>query len=152
MSPRSSASREGDADRRWTCNPRLARPLPLAMERTEPNRTALVVEDEVLFRMEVVDLLIAEGYDAVEAGNAVQALERLDADMSLMVTDIHMPGAMDGLALAHAVADRRPDVAIVVVSARVTPPPAELPDGVGFVGRPFPESRLVAATRRAWGR
>lgn len=119
------------------------------MDQTEPKRTALVVEDEVLFRMEVVDLLAAEGYEAVEAANAAQALERLDAGMSLIVTDIHMPGALDGLALAHAVAERRPNVAIVVVSARVAPAPAELPDGVVFVGRPFSESQFVAAIRRA---
>ena len=99
---------------------------------THPSRTALIVEDEGLFRMEIADLLAAEGYDVLEAGNAAQALERLHGRVSLMVTDIRMPGAMDGLALAHAIAD--------------------LPAGAAFVERPFQESRVVAAIRRATAR
>ncbi|WP_091714513.1 response regulator [Methylobacterium phyllostachyos] len=119
------------------------------MPNVAPEKTALVVEDEMLFRLEVRDLLEAEGYAVVEAGSAAQALARLDDSMSLMVTDIRMPGAMDGLALVREVARRRPDLAVVVVSAQVTPKPEELPAGIPFVGRPFLESSLRAAMRDA---
>lgn len=112
-------------------------------------KTALVVEDEMLFRLDVRDILEAEGYAVVEAGSAAQALERLDSAVSLMVTDIRMPGAMDGLALVREVVRRRPDVAVVVVSAQVTPKPGDLPDNVPFVGRPFLESRIRRAVSDA---
>lgn len=123
--------------------------LPLAMTDDAPEKTALVVEDEMLFRLEVVDLLEGEGYAVVEAGSAAQALSRLDDAMSLMVTDIRMPGGMDGLALVREVARRRPDMAVVVVSAQVTPRPGELPAGTPFVGRPFLESSIRAAILEA---
>lgn len=125
------------------------RPLPHAMTYVGFTRTALVVEDEMLFRLDIRDLLEAEGYAVVEAGTAAQALERLDDAVSLMVTDIRMPGAMDGLALVREVARRRPDMAVVVVSAQVTPRPGELPDGVPFVARPFLERRMREAVGQA---
>ncbi len=90
-------------------------------------KTALVVEDEMLFRLEVRDLLEAKGYAVVEAGNAAQALERLDGTVTLMITDVRMPGTMDGLALAREVTRLRSDVAVVVVSAQVTPRPRPCP-------------------------
>ncbi|MEE7493390.1 hypothetical protein MOTC310_24220 [Methylobacterium oryzae] len=110
---------------------------------------ALVVEDEMLFRLDVRDLLEAEGYAVVEAGNAAQALERLDHGVVLVVTDVRMPGRMDGLAFAREVTRRRPDVAVVVVSAQVTPRPGDLPDYVPFVERPFLESYFRDAVHRA---
>ncbi|MBE7200001.1 MAG: response regulator [Parafilimonas terrae] len=111
--------------------------------------TAVVAEDEILFRLEVAEILEEEGYAVIEAVSAAQALERLDASVSLLVTDVRMPGAMDGFALAHEVSRMRPDVAVVVVSAQVTPGSGDLPDGVAFVGRPFLESRIRAAVRAA---
>ncbi|GJE52744.1 Regulator of RpoS [Methylobacterium tardum] len=124
-------------------------PLPLAMTDAPNAKTALVVEDEMLFRLEVRDLLEAEGYAVVEAGNVGQALERLGDEVMLVVTDVRMPGQMDGLALAREVTRHRPDVAVVVVSAQVTPRPGELPDHVPFVERPFLEIRLRDAVNRA---
>lgn len=97
----------------------------------------------------MADLLEEEGYAVVEAINAAQALERLDASVTLLVTDVRMPGAMDGLALAYAVSRLRPDVAVVVVSAQVNPAAGDLPGGAAFVGRPFLESRIRAAVRAA---
>ena len=111
--------------------------------------TALVVEDEMLRRLEVRDLLEADGYAVVEAGNAAQALERLDDAVGLVVTDVRMPGPMDGLALAREVMRRRPNMAVVVVSALVAPRPGDLPDGIPFVARPYLESRLHEAISEA---
>ncbi len=67
----------------------------------------------------------------------------------LVVTDVHMPGRMDGLALAREATRRRSDVAVVVVSAQVTPQPGDLPDQVPFVKRPFSENRFREAVDRA---
>ena len=124
-------------------------PLPLAMTDDANPMTALVVEDEMLCRLEIRDLLEADGYAVVEAGSAAQALDRLDGSVVLVVTDVRMPGPMDGLALAREVMRRRPDMAVVVVSALVAPRPGDLPEGVPFVARPYLESRLHQANGQA---
>jgi CheY-like chemotaxis protein len=53
------------------------------------------------------------------------------------VTDIHMPGSMDGLMLSAAVRDRWPPIKIVVVSGDARPRPDEMPDGAVFLRKPF---------------
>lgn len=57
-------------------------------------RTILIVEDEVLFRLELADLFEASGYRVLEAGDADEAIAVLDEDpsISIVLTDIQMPG------------------------------------------------------------
>src|SRR6187200_15051 len=59
----------------------------------------LVVEDEMLLRMRAVDIVEDAGFRAVEAVNADEALAILESrsDISLLFSDIQMPGTMDGL-------------------------------------------------------
>ncbi len=80
--------------------------------------TVLVVEDEVLVRMDIVRSLENDGFDVLEASNADEAIILLNAhpEVRLMFTDIDMPGSMDGLKLATAVRDRWPPVKIIVTS------------------------------------
>ena len=67
----------------------------------------LVVEDEMVLRMRAVDIVEDAGFRSVEAVNADEAISILESrsDISLLFTDIQMPGSMDGLKLAHAVRD-----------------------------------------------
>ena len=67
------------------------------------------------------DAVETAGFDVLEAGDADEAIAILTArnDVSLIFTDVHMPGSMDGLKLAHFVRDRWPPVKIVATSARV---------------------------------
>lgn len=62
--------------------------------------TILVVEDESLIRFGLVDILETEGFATREAASAMQAIEILKADeaIDIVLTDIEMPGSMDGLA------------------------------------------------------
>jgi CheY-like chemotaxis protein len=70
----------------------------------------LIVEDEMMLRMRAVDIVEDAGFSPVQAINADQALSILESrsDISLLFTDIQMPGSMDGLKLAHAVHDGLP--------------------------------------------
>ena len=63
----------------------------------------LVVEDETFLRMHAVDIVEDAGFTAVEAVDADEALLILESrsDISLMLSDIQMPGSMDGLKLAR---------------------------------------------------
>src|SRR6202049_3937916 len=89
----------------------------------------LIVEDEMLLRMRAVDIVEDAGFHPVEAVNADEAMSILESrsDISLLFTDIQMPGSMDGLKLAHAVYERWPSIKIILVSGKVTPTDAEKP-------------------------
>src|SRR4030088_2325739 len=106
----------------------------------------LVVEDEMLLRMRAVDIVEDAGFCPVEAVNADEAISIRESrpDISLLFTDIQMPGSMDGLKLAHAVHDRWPSIKIILVSGQVTPSDAEKPADSRFFGKPLRVERLIA--------
>ncbi|WP_084438697.1 response regulator [Shinella sp. HZN7] len=100
-------------------------------------RRILVVEDEPLLRMAVVDLVEHAGFTALEAENADKALailERRD-DIRIVLTDIDMPGSLDGVALAWAVRDRWRAIKVIVMSGRVLDE-SKLPPGGAFLANP----------------
>ena len=78
----------------------------------------LVVEDEGLVRMAAADDLVEAGFKVIEAANADQAIQMLEAhpEITILFTDIDMPGSMDGPKLAAAVRDRWPPLKIIVTS------------------------------------
>src|SRR6202034_389743 len=78
----------------------------------------LIVEDEFLLRIDAADIIAAAGFEVVEAENADQAIEILEArrDIAEVFTDIQMPGSMDGLKLARAVRVRLPPIKLVATS------------------------------------
>src|SRR5260370_31809174 len=80
----------------------------------------LIVEDEFLLRMDAVDMIAAAGFEVVEAGNADKAIEILEArrDITVVFTDIQMPGSMDGLKLARAVRGRCTPIKIAATSGQ----------------------------------
>lgn len=106
----------------------------------------LVVEDEPIIRLGLINTIEDAGYNVGEAANADHAVRTLEADSSfeIIVTDVDMPGSMDGIALAHYVRRRWPTVQMVVISGKVGVQPGDLPDGVPFMSKPFQEPRLIA--------
>jgi two-component system, response regulator PdtaR len=109
----------------------------------------LVVEDEPLLRMLAVELVEEAGFTALEAGNADEAVALLESrsDISLLFTDIDMPGSMDGLNLAHAVRGRWPPIKILLVSGQVRLKPSELPLNGRFVRKPYRTAAMVEELR-----
>src|SRR4051795_7112636 len=99
----------------------------------------LIVEDEMVLRMRAVDIVDDAGFKAVEAVNAEEALSILESrsDISLLFSDIQMPGTMDGLKLAHAVHDRWPSIKIILVSGQVHLSDQDAPDDTRFFGKPL---------------
>src|ERR1700737_705579 len=106
---------------------------------------ALVVEDEMVLRMRAVDIVEDAGFCPVEAINADEAISILESrsDISLLFTDIQMPGSMDGLKLAHAVHDRWPSIKIILVSGHVQPSDAERPANSRFFGKPLGVEHMI---------
>jgi two-component system, response regulator PdtaR len=117
---------------------------------TESRRpVVLIVEDEFLIRMDAVDMVRAAGFDAVEAENADEAIGILEArlDITLVFTDIQMPGSMDGLKLAAAIRGRWPPIKIVATSGMLKVSEDDLPAGSRFLPKPY-NARQIAATLR----
>ena len=115
----------------------------------KPVTVVLVVEDEALVRMDIVNQLEDEGFTVLEAGNADVAIQVLEAhpEVSILFTDIDMPGSMDGLKLSAAVRDRWPPVKIVVTSGHRTVEITDLPDGSVFHAKPYRHGDVVASFR-----
>ena len=106
---------------------------------TPASPTVLVVEDEMVLRMRAVDIVEDAGFNSLEAVNADEALSILEtrSDISLLFTDIQMPGSLDGLKLAHAVHKRWPAIKIILVSGQVNLSDAEKPTDSRFFGKPL---------------
>ena len=114
-----------------------------------PTPVVLVVEDEPIIRLGAVDLIESAGFEVIEARDADHAIEILNArrDIRIVVTDIEMPGSMDGLKLAAAIRDRWPPIEIIVTSGKVRPSDDALPARGVFIPKPYNENNLVRALR-----
>src|SRR5512140_2219193 len=99
----------------------------------------LVVEDEFLLRMDAVDMIAEAGFEVLEAGNADEAIGILESrrDITVVFTDIQMPGSMDGLKLARAVRGRWPPVKIIATSGHLHLGETDLPEGGRFLPKPY---------------
>ena len=106
---------------------------------------ALVVDDEPLILMDTADIVASAGYHVIEARSADEAFELLAnyRSVKLLMTDVQMPGKMDGLALARYVSEHWPEVHVVVASGAVTPKDDELPHGARFLGKPLNQALVL---------
>jgi two-component system, response regulator PdtaR len=112
--------------------------------------TVLVVDDEPLLRMDVAATLEEAGCHVLEAANADEALQMMEgaAHIDLLVTDVQMPGSMDGIQLSAAVHLRWPDTEVMVTSGRIQPRAHELPPNVRFLAKPYPPYKLADVAMR----
>ncbi len=119
--------------------------------RTSDSCRILVVEDDLLLRDVIVDILAEAGYATSEAACAGEALELLDerseiaAEIAVVVTDIDMPGDLDGLGLAARLGEVRPQIGVIVTSGAHRGAAAALCRPALFLAKPFRADRLVAA-------
>jgi CheY-like chemotaxis protein len=112
-----------------------------------PRPVVLVVEDEFLIRADAIAMIANGGFDVIEAANADEAITILESrnDITIVFTDVHMPGSMDGLKLAHAIRDRWPPVKLVVTSGQTVIPEDALPVGGRFLRKPYQPFEITSA-------
>jgi CheY-like chemotaxis protein len=106
-------------------------------------RTVLVVEDEVLIRMLIAEELRDSGFQVIEAANADEAMGFLagGGDVDLVFTDVRMPGAMDGLALARHINEAHRDTKLLITSGHLQAGDAA---GLGpFIPKPYSISSVI---------
>ena len=113
---------------------------------TEPApQTILVVEDEVFIRMSTVATLEDAGFSVLEARDSADALRVLAGhdEVRLIVTDVRMPGEMDGLGLVARLQRERPALRALVVSANSCADAAYRAGARAFLPKPFLAQNIV---------
>jgi DNA-binding response OmpR family regulator len=113
----------------------------------------LIVEDELLIRLLLVEELEAGGFEvrvAEDGDRAAALIEDSGTDFTMLVTDVHMPGRLNGLGVAQLMHAQRPDVPVVYTTGR----PDALHGAVrlganeALVEKPFSPSELLVVIRR----
>ena len=112
----------------------------------------LVAEDEVLVRLAVSEHLRACGFTVIEAASAEEARAVLlsGIEIDLVFSDIQMPGAMDGVALAQWLAVNHPDIPVVLTSgaagslSHARPACAQVKE---FLVKPYDPDMLITRIR-----
>ncbi len=109
----------------------------------------LLVEDEPLVRLVQVEILREDRFWVVEAQDADEAFElmRTRPDIRVVVTDVDMPGSINGFEFARLVHQGWPEIGIVVTSGKMRPEPGDLPEKAIFVPKPTSAEQLTAHIR-----
>lgn len=127
--------------------PKIPSPEPVP----QGHETILVVEDDARVRRIAVARLLDAGYRVVEAETGAEALQLLadHPEVSLVFTDMVMPGGMTGNELAHHVRRFRPGMKILVTSGYAAPSVAEerLPEGASWLLKPYTARKLAKRLR-----
>ncbi len=112
--------------------------------------TVLVVEDEPLIRLGAIEFVEQAGCEALEAQNVDQAIGILEgrSDIRIVLTDVDMPGSMDGVRLAHYIRNRWPPIHLIVASGKAIIAEAQLPAGARFFAKPYPEHAIAETISR----
>jgi DNA-binding NtrC family response regulator len=108
------------------------------------------VEDEPLTRTIVEAALDDAKFDVLSAGDADEALailERADGNVSAVLTDVSMPGSMDGLDLAEYVSHKWPAIGLLVTSGGSLD--KAVPEGSRFIRKPYDLGHLMHEVREA---
>lgn len=111
----------------------------------------LLVEDDILVRLSTAELLREEGYAVLEAVDAREALALLETGhpLDLIISDIRMPGDMDGLQLCSAVKQLRANLPVMLFSSHL---PADAPHcGDAFLAKPYQPRELFDLVNKMVG-
>ena len=116
------------------------------------DQTILLVEDDVKAREITTMILEAEGIHVYAAANASIALELfgLHPDLNLVISDINMPGSMNGIQLALRIRQDDPSMRLVLVSGNPQSSFRELPPDILFRPKPFDRRALLGAVQASW--
>ena len=106
----------------------------------------MVVDDEPILRFVFSEILQDAGHSVSDAPTADQALAMLEdgCPARVVVTDVHMPGELNGFQLAEAICRRWPHIGVVIVSGRMRPAKDDLPDESRFLAKPVCPEALTS--------
>ena len=117
---------------------------------TQEAAVIMVVDNEAPIRSAIAARLDLEGYAVVEAASADEAIDTIQhRAVDAVISDVRMPGHMDGVGLAVWISKNAPSVAVLLMSGR-RPPDAlkHLLPAVPFFHKPFAMGALLTALDR----
>ncbi|MDQ0440549.1 PAS domain S-box-containing protein [Methylobacterium persicinum] len=122
------------------------------LPRSEQGETVLIVDDEPTVRMLVSDILEDLGYTAIEAGDSAAGLKVLQSDVriDLLVTDVGLPGGMNGRQMADAARVARPDLNVLFITGYAENAilgNGHLAPGMAVLTKPFAIETMAARIR-----
>lgn len=108
----------------------------------------MVVEDEWLVRMDIADALSDAGWHVLEAATGEAALEFLETtqQIDLLVTDIRLPGAVNGWDVAEKYREANSDIAVIYCSGNPSDKARQVQDSI-FLSKPCRIDLLVHAAK-----
>ena len=120
--------------------------------RAEQGQTVLVVDDEPTVRMLVTEVLEDLGYTAIEAGDGTAGLKvlRSDVRIDLLVTDVGLPGGMNGRQMADAARVVRPALKVLFITGyaeNAVVGNGHLDPGMAVLTKPFVMEALATRVR-----
>lgn len=120
--------------------------------RSDQGETVLVVDDESTIRMLLTDTLTELGYSSLEAADSATGLKILESDVriDLLITDVGLPGGMNGRQLADAARVRRPDLKVLFITGyaeNAVLRAGHLEPGMSMMTKPFPIEAMAARIR-----
>ncbi|KMO16031.1 hypothetical protein SQ03_15585 [Methylobacterium platani JCM 14648] len=123
-----------------------------ALPRSEQGETVLVVDDEPSVRMLVTDILEDLGYTSIEAGDSAAGLKVLQSNVriDLLVTDVGLPGGMNGRQMADAARVSRPNLKVLFITGYAENAilgNGHLAPGMAVLTKPFPVETMAARIR-----
>lgn len=106
----------------------------------------LVVEDELLVRFLVSEIMRDAGYTVIEAVNADEALDIIQTGvhLDLVFSDVKMPGSLDGLGLLKVVKSSHPGLPVLITSGHCDPALAINGGAAHFVRKPYDLDSVLA--------
>ncbi|HEY4276006.1 MAG TPA: response regulator [Rhizomicrobium sp.] len=109
--------------------------------------TILLVEDEPLIRMATAAILEDEGYRVLEGRDADEALAilRANPEISIVVTDVQMPGKIDGLDLVRIIGQEYPRIQTLITSGRASLGDARQCGADKYLPKPYSASAIQSA-------
>ena len=113
----------------------------------------LLVEDEVLLRLDALHFLQEEGFIVIESKSGEHASTVMGSHphIHVLFTDVHLGGALNGIHLAHLARKRWPSIAILIVSGRGQPEQEDMPLGSRFLPKPYAPHVVIRHLRELVG-
>lgn len=114
----------------------------------------LLVEDEALIRIILAEALMDEGFEVIEAASGDEAVRLVNGshNFDLLLTDIQMPGRLDGVALARTLLEHHPDLPVIYVTGRPESlDRIEQRDQNAYIRKPYSPDEVIAVVRRLLG-
>jgi two-component system C4-dicarboxylate transport response regulator DctD len=106
------------------------------------------VDDEFLIRWMLSEELRDVGYQVIEACDAGEALEILKGlDPDLIISDVRMPGPIDGMGLLALVRETQPTLPVMIISGHLNPRQALIEGATHFIAKPYRLEEVIGTVQ-----